>query len=155
MQPSLLSAKIETSFPHIRYRFLSIVTGNRQDYVFYLIFLIAPSGSLRHSLAVLLMALGPDQQIEQFDTISAALQYEPKKPPELIVCDIARLDDVMLHELARLRSRWPHARLVTMIEDEKSAVSQADSVIVVTTGAAAARLRMILSNLLCEVRDMT
>lgn len=118
----------------------------------YLIYLIAPPGNLRHSLTVLLTALGTDQQVEPFDTIGAALQYESAASPTLIVCDVAVLDANVLGELIRLRSRWACARLVVMSEDAELAARLGNDAVVVTTGAAAARLRTTFGNLLCNVR---
>ncbi|MEZ4713722.1 MAG: hypothetical protein R3A44_41425 [Caldilineaceae bacterium] len=118
----------------------------------HLIYLIAAPGSLRHSLTVLLTALGTDQQIEQFDAIGAALRHESTESPTLIVCDVVVLDANVLGELARLRSRWPCARLVVMSEDEALAARLGHGAVVITTGAAAARLRTTFGNLLCNVR---
>ena len=118
----------------------------------FLIFLIAPPGNLRHSLAVLLTSLGADQQIEQFDIIHAAFAQQAAKPPDLIMCDLVALDDAVTGELAALRSRWPQAHLVVMSDAEEASVRLAGSAIVVNTGAAATRLRAILSDLLCDGR---
>jgi hypothetical protein len=119
-------------------------------FVRFTICVIAPPGSLRHSLTVLLTSLGTGHQVIQYDDIDAALSDRQAAPPVLTVLAALSLGSELLPALSRLVVHWPQTRLITLVadEDQGRTLGSGGHSVVVTEGIAAAQLRALFKKML-------
>lgn len=121
----------------------------------FLIILIAPPGSFRHGLFVLLTALETTIAVKQFDTIEDALGQSSMEAPKLIVFDAAVLGADQVGKLEQMQDQWPEVQVVALVNDKEHeiAVQRVSRTLTVGAGMAAARLRAIFNDLLHDLGE--
>lgn len=121
----------------------------------FTIYLIAPAGSLRHSLYILLTTLKSGGQLHEFDSIDAALAQPSAAAPGLLVLDATTPGGDSVERVARLHLHWPLTRIVVLADGGEQASTNLPHphITLVTTGTAAPRLRALLNDQLRAMRD--
>jgi DNA-binding NarL/FixJ family response regulator len=112
--------------------------------------IVARSAQFRESLVVLMRALAQIGPIMQADSIPEALSGYVERTPDLVLCDYASIQNERAETLYRIKARWPNARCVILVDDDRArqAAEAAGADVVLTKGVLAARLLETVEKLL-------
>ena len=112
--------------------------------------IVACSDPFRESLAVLIRSIPQIEHIRQVKDLASALSDNASRPPDLMLCDFASVQDETVDTLRYIKSLWPQVHCVVLVED-KAAYHQAEAVgadVVLTKGVLAAKLLETIEELL-------
>jgi DNA-binding NarL/FixJ family response regulator len=84
--------------------------------------LITRPGPLRDGLHQLLISISQIEGISQADDVSSALGQEQPCNPFLVLVVVDESDSQLDTELKQLRHKWPRAKYVVMVSDERDLV---------------------------------
>lgn len=81
--------------------------------------IVAQAAQIRDSLLVLLRAIPQIETVSEAEDVASALALGPEIQPDLAVLDYDAAPDKLASDLAELRTAWPEARYLVLLDDEQ------------------------------------